>query len=190
MFSHFDLIAPWYDRIVRLSVSPRLSDALKLPHAGNLLDVGGGTGRSSHHLHSLVKSLVICDFSLPMLRQARAKGAADTLQSRAEALPFRDGAFDRIMVVDALHHFFDQQAAIRELIRVLKPGGLLLIEEPDRRHMIIKVLAVVEKLLLMRSRIYTIAEIAAALHAGGLATRTEDGNIFTSWIIGEKPASA
>ena len=47
MFDHFDFIAPLYDRIVRLPVSSRLCELLKLPTDGILLDAGGGTGRVS-----------------------------------------------------------------------------------------------------------------------------------------------
>jgi demethylmenaquinone methyltransferase/2-methoxy-6-polyprenyl-1,4-benzoquinol methylase len=188
MFDHFDFIAPWYDRIVRLAVSDRLPDALKLPHEGILLDAGGGTGRSSFHLRPLVRRLVVCDFSLPMLKEAKIKGDVELAQARSEALPFRDGAFDRIMVIDALHHFFDPLAAIHELARVLRPGGRLLIEEPDRQHWIIKLLAVAEKMALMRSRILDIAEIAQMAVAAGLVAHKEPGNRFTSWVIADKPS--
>ena len=186
MFDHFDFIAPWYDRIVRLAVSPRLVEALKLPGDGILLDAGGGTGRSSFHLRPLVGRLVICDFSLPMLRQAQAKGGMELAQTRAEELPFRDSTFDRVMVVDALHHFFDQSAAIREFIRVLKPGGRLVIEEPDRRQWIIKMLAVAERTALMRSRIHPMTDIVDMIAAAGLSAQIESGNRFTSWIIADK----
>jgi len=186
MFNHFDFIAPWYDRIIRLAVSPRLTDVLKLPGDGILLDAGGGTGRSSFHLRPLVGRLVLCDFSLPMLRQGQAKGGMELTQARAEALPFRDSAFDRVLVVDALHHFFDQQAAIRELIRVLKPGGRIVIEEPDRRQWIIKVLAVAERMALMRSRIHPMTDIVDMVAGAGLAVQIEQGNRFTSWIIADK----
>lgn len=190
MFDHFDFIAPWYDRIVRLASSPHMKDALKLPLDGILLDVGGGTGRSSLHLRPLVGRLVICDFSFPMLRQAWIKGGMELTQARAEALPFRSGVFDRVMVVDALHHFFDLRTSIREFVRVLKPGGRLLIEEPERRHWIIKILAVLEKIAFMRSHIHGMAEIAGMIAAEGLAPRIENGNRFTSWIIADKPPAS
>ncbi len=186
MIHHFDLLAPWYDRVVRLDVSPRLAEALRLPHDGLLLDGGGGTGRSSLSLRTAAGRIVICDFSLPMLRQARIKGMQDRAQARAEALPFRDGAFDSIMVVDALHHFRDRQAAIREFARVLKPGGRLVIEEPDRRLWVVKLLAVAEKVALMDSHIATMPEIVRMAVAEGLAARIETGDRWTSWVICDK----
>jgi demethylmenaquinone methyltransferase/2-methoxy-6-polyprenyl-1,4-benzoquinol methylase len=189
MFDHFGLLAPWYDRIVRLAVSSRLTEALKLPTEGILLDAGGGTGRSSFHLRTLLGRLIVCDASLPMLKQAQAKGGMDQAQALGEFLPFRDGVFDRVLVVDALHHFFDQQAAVRELVRVLKPGGRLLIEEPDRRFWIIKILAAVEKMALMRSSISRTTDIVAMIAAEGLPAQIENGNRFTAWVVADKPAS-
>ena len=65
-----------------------------------------------------------------MLAEARAKGTVAPVRGHAERLPFPDGSFDRILVVDALHHFCDQREAIGDLLRVLAPGGRLLVAEP------------------------------------------------------------
>ena len=186
MFDHFDFIAPLYDRIVRLSVSSRLCELLKLPTDGILLDAGGGTGRVSSRLRSVVEKLIICDFSLPMLKQAQAKHGLYSVQTRAEQLPFDDGTFDRVIVVDALHHFFDQQAAIRDIIRVLKPEGRLVIEEPDRNRWIVKILVVAEKMAFMRSRIHTMTEILDMVTAEGMTACIEHGNGFASWVVADK----
>ena len=186
MFDHFDFIAPLYDRIVRLPVSSRLCELLKLPTDGILLDAGGGTGRVSSRLRSVVEKLIICDFSLPMLKRAQAKHGLYSVQTRAEQLPFADGTFDRVIVVDALHHFFDQQAAIRDLIRVLKPEGRLVIEEPDRNRLIVKILVVAEKMAFMRSRIHAMTEILDMVTAEGMTACIEHGNGFASWVVADK----
>jgi ubiquinone/menaquinone biosynthesis C-methylase UbiE len=186
MFDHFDVFAPWYDRVVRLPVATRLPELLALPAAGILLDAGGGTGRISAHLKPMVGALVVCDLSLPMLRQAQRKNRLSTVQARAEQLPFAENTFDRVIVADALHHFNDQRAAIRDLLRVLKPGGRLVIEEPDRVRFIIKLLAFAEKMILMRSRIHTMKEIMDMVSAEGAGARIERGSGFLSWIVADK----
>jgi len=65
MFDHFDFIAPLYDRIVRLPVSSRLCELLKLPTDGILLDAGGGTGRVSSRLRSVVANSLSVTFPSP-----------------------------------------------------------------------------------------------------------------------------
>lgn len=55
-------------------------------------------------------------------------------------------------MMDALHHVRDQSASARELFRVLQPGGTCLIIEPDIRKVGVKIIALMEKVLLMRSR--------------------------------------
>jgi demethylmenaquinone methyltransferase/2-methoxy-6-polyprenyl-1,4-benzoquinol methylase len=69
----------------------------------------------------------------------------------SEKLPFHDEAFERVLMVDALHHVADQAATARELWRVLRTGGKLLIVEPDIRQWVVKGIALFEKIALMRS---------------------------------------
>ncbi len=185
MIDHFDLLAPIYDRLFGPPDPARLRALLRLPAAGWLLDAGGGTGRVSSQLRPLVDNLVISDASEQMLRQAQAKDICPT-QTQVERLPFPDDSFERVLVVDALHHFHHQPAAIRDLIRVLKPGGRLVIEEPDINHVGVKLVALAEKLLLMGSHFYAPAEIRDMVSAHGLPARIETDGTFAAWIVADK----
>ena len=131
---HFDFIATIYDRVIGSPDPDRLQSVLNLPMDGWLLDAGGGTGRVASHLRPLVGRLVISDLSAPMLAQAQEKGIACPVQTHVERLPFPDGHFDRVLAVDALHHFTDQRLAVAELVRVLKPGGRLVIVDSLQRR--------------------------------------------------------
>jgi len=104
-----------------------------------------------------------------MLRNARKKAGLDGVRARTEQLPFTDGAFERIIVIDALHHFARREEALAELVRVLKPTGRMLIEEPDLNLPIVKLVAVAEKLLLMESHFATPGAIGAAVQRHGLS---------------------
>lgn len=147
---HFRLIAPYYDRIFGNRAHPHLHALLQLPTAGWLLDAGGGTGRLVRSLGATERTVVV-DISRPMLAQARRKGLP-AIQAAVEALPFRDGAFDRVLIVDAFHHLGDQYTAATELLRMLGSRGRLVIQEPDIRHPLVRLVAWGERLLLMRSR--------------------------------------
>ena len=183
MFDHFGLLAPFYERVIPAPDVTRLAGLLELPVAGRLLDAGGGTGRVSSQLRPLVDDLVITDVSAGMLAQAKDKSELELSLAHAETLPFADGVFDRVLVVDALHHFCDQSQAINDLLRVLKKGGTLVIEEPDLGHFRVKMIALAEKLALMRSHFYYPAEIKAMIEANGASARIETDDMITAWVV-------
>jgi demethylmenaquinone methyltransferase/2-methoxy-6-polyprenyl-1,4-benzoquinol methylase len=185
MLNHFDLIASIYDRLIGPPDSERLQQLLKLPTHGWLLDGGGGTGRVSAHLNGLADNIVVSDLSHRMLKKTREKNV-HPVQAHVEHLPFADEFFDRILVVDALHHFCDQREAVEDLLRVLKPGGRLVIEEPDLNHKGVKLLALAEKILLMRSHFYTPQKIREMIASCGYSAKIENDGRYTAWVVAEK----
>lgn len=132
-----------------------------LPVSGRLLDAGGGTGQKSHRLLDMVKEIVIADSSLGMLLQANKKSGLCAVCSETEQLPFDNDSFERVIMVDVLHHVRNQHFTANELWRVLKPGGRIVIEEPDIGTTGVKLIAIIEKLVMMRSHFITPQEIAA-----------------------------
>ena len=104
------------------------------PSANRVLDAGIGTGALCLALQETVdRPLVLdgVDLSARMLDQAannlRARGYRAALtQASITALPYDDDTFDLVMSAHVLEHVPDPQAALKELQRVLKPGGLLL----------------------------------------------------------------
>lgn len=186
MIDHFDVIASIYDRFIGIQDHEYLKTLLKLPTNGWVLDAAGGTGRVSQQFKSMVGKLVICDLSQKMLKKAQEKGDLLPVRSHIELLPFPDAVFDRILVVDSIHHFFNQQAAISDMLRVLKPGGRMVIEEPDIHHFAVKLVAVAEKLLFMRSHFYTPEQIKNMFSSFNVNISIEHDGKFTAWIIVDK----
>jgi len=183
MNSHFNILAPFYDRAIPFTRLNQMLQVLDLPHAGCLLDAGGGTGRVADALRPHVGWIVVADVSRGMLVQARLKDLPAT-STETESLPFPDGSFDRVLMVDALHHVVNQVETIRELYRVLKVGGRLVIEEPDLRTLAVKLIAVAEKLALMRSHFLSPSQIAQLFSPEAKVKIETEEN--TAWIIAEK----
>jgi demethylmenaquinone methyltransferase/2-methoxy-6-polyprenyl-1,4-benzoquinol methylase len=186
VLDHFDVLARFYDRVAPHPDVNRMRALLRLPAVGLLLDAGGGTGRVSGALDALVGGVVVTDPSRQMATRARDKPGVVAVRSEVERLPFPDETFDRALVVDALHHFIDQRVAITELLRVLKPGGRLVIEEPDATRFAVKLVALIEKLALMRSRFYTPEAVRDMIAAHGIPASIERDGGFSAWIVADR----
>lgn len=90
-------------------------------------------------------------------------------------------------MVDAFHHLRDQRAAAGETLRVLRTGGRLVIEEPDIRRWAVKWIALAERLLLMRSRFYSIADLASVFkEAGARIVAIEEGHDYNVRLAVER----
>ncbi len=184
---YFDVLAPIYDWFMPGADPDLWIELLRLPADGPLIDVGGGTGRISAELRSLVRPVVVSDISTGMLRGALRKGDLCAVAADAARMPFRDGAFTRAVMADALHHFPDQQQAVREAWRILAPGGRLVIEEFDRRRLPVKAMALGEKALLMGSRFLTPSQICRMVEACGAVASVRKGPYFSIWVVADKP---
>ena len=104
---------------------------------GHVIEIGGGTGANLPFYGPAVESLTITEPELPMLRRLERKAreqapAAKVLRAPAEDLPFDDDTFDAAVSTLVLCGVDDQPRALRELLRVLRPGGQLLFIEHVR----------------------------------------------------------
>jgi ubiquinone/menaquinone biosynthesis C-methylase UbiE len=184
-FDHFDLLAPIYERVIRRVNLEPLLELLALESTHRLLDLGGGTGRVSSGMSGMVERVVLTDVSWGMMREANGKPGVKPVNAHAERLPFPEGSFDRILMVDAFHHVCDQEESVGEMMRVLAPGGRLVVEEPNIENGMVKLVALAEKLALMRSRFVRPAVMRAMFQArGGQATvHTRPDDPANVWLV-------
>jgi ubiquinone/menaquinone biosynthesis C-methylase UbiE len=183
-FDHFDFIAPIFSRVGYASVADMILHA-DLPTSGRVLDAGGGTGRVASAIREQAGEVFIADPSLGMLRQAD-RTQLGLACSNSESLPFPDDSFERVVMVDALHHVIDQRRTACEMYRVLKPGGRIVIEEPDIRTFGVKLVALGEKLLLMRSHFLAPEKIVDlfSFDSAKASVHAAEGD---AWVVIEKP---
>ena len=107
--------------------------ALGLRPGDTVLDLAAGTAVSTTQLATTGADAVACDFSLGMLREGRARGRRVPLVAGdALALPFADAAFDAATICFGLRNVADVGGALHELLRVVRPGGRLVVCEFSR----------------------------------------------------------
>ncbi|RLT36239.1 MAG: class I SAM-dependent methyltransferase [Chloroflexi bacterium] len=119
----------WWHRARRRIIDRLLQRALGEGDATRrILDVGAGTGATSQALRKYGRVMAV-DLSTEATIVARRRGL-DVARMDAGNLAFPDASFDVVVVLDVIEHLEDDAAAVRELRRVLKPGGVLLATVP------------------------------------------------------------
>jgi SAM-dependent methyltransferase len=132
----YDRIAPTYNR--RFAASGQAGTAAALQalakelNAERILEAGCGTGYWLAGLAPAAGQVHGLDLSPGMLAQARQRPERLNLsRGRASHLPYADASFDLVYCVNAIHHFQDQAAFVREAHRLLRPGGVLAVAGTD-----------------------------------------------------------
>jgi 2-polyprenyl-6-hydroxyphenyl methylase/3-demethylubiquinone-9 3-methyltransferase len=96
------------------------------------LDGGCGPGRAIERLRARGARVVALDLAPRMLALARSRGAARAVAGDVARLPFADDTFDVVLSSEVIEHTPEPLASARELLRVLRPGGHLVLSTPNR----------------------------------------------------------
>ncbi|RLE74457.1 MAG: hypothetical protein DRJ56_07470 [Thermoprotei archaeon] len=157
----YDAYAPLYDwlegrlmggvGIDELKLRSHVVDLLSVPPSGRVLEVAVGTGANLPLIRSRTSGLIVgLDISERMLAECAARleeqgvSGVGLVLGCAERLPFGDGPFDAVLIGGGVAWYSDPSAAIREALRVVKPGSrvvileqLTCIERAARRDLVI-----------------------------------------------------
>jgi len=122
-----------YDRFLAQTEKAGLRELLSGAR-GRCLEIGAGTGLNLEHWPDAVDELVLSEPDPHMVARLRTKlaGSTEPVQAQAERLPFDDDSFDTVALTLVLCTVPDPEAALREIDRVLKPGGRFMLLEHVR----------------------------------------------------------
>lgn len=116
-------------KLIRQLLQKYVGDA-----TARVLDAGCGTGGTMKELAG-AGDICGCDCSADALAFCRQRGFADVSAGDLSALPYADGSFRAVISCDVLEHLPDDEAGLREMMRVLQPGGYLLVTVPAHRYL-------------------------------------------------------
>jgi len=140
--NYFDKVAPQWDKMRETFFSKAVREkafAVAAVEAGKLAaDIGAGTGFITEGLIEKGLKVIAIDQSEAMLVEMKKKFAkfegVEYRVGEAESLPLADNTVDYVFANMYLHHVANPQLAIREMVRILKPGGMLVITDLDEHN--------------------------------------------------------
>jgi SAM-dependent methyltransferase len=140
------------------------------PPGGRVLDFGGGTGRVARALAPDVDAaFTVADVDASALARASAQPGLGAVRVPVNPpLPFAPGAFDRILLVDVLHHVARGAETLADLRTRLRPGGRIHIVEYDGRRAMTKLFGLLVRIDGRHCRFWTPRTLRGSLEALGL----------------------
>lgn len=136
----WDYIRYWCDRQYEHQAEEKALKKLLPREKENVVDLGGGYGRLTPFYARYFSEVLILDYSQKHLRQAEVmvksmdlKGV-ETKQGDIYNLPLKSGRFEVGLMVRVMHHLEDPRRVLEEVFRILKPGGVFILEFPNKCH--------------------------------------------------------
>jgi len=164
MKTMFDILAPLYNRFSKLLFSEVRDDIIKkmdFEPKYKILDVGGGTGAFLEKILQREPEIqvVLLDSSKSMIEESKITDSM--VQGKACRNPFSKNSFDYVLCTDALHHFEHKRKSVQEMMRVVKPGGSIIIFDMDAKSPVTQLIKLGEKILGEPSEFFTPEELSS-----------------------------
>lgn len=142
-YDKYDYMSFWNGRNYEnnadeIAVSRLLSIVTKNQQAKNLnfIDIGCGPGRMVHIYEPLCKEITLLDSSIDQLKEAQGnvkeKNKLKTVLANAQKIPLKDGQYDALLCLRVFHYISNPEEVFKEMNRILKPGGYVILEIPNK----------------------------------------------------------
>ena len=128
----WDLYAPIYERAMRADQRIYTFMYERIPAVirdRDVLEIATGPGLLAKHVAPAARTMLATDYSEGMIAQAKKGDCPANLRfevADATKLPYTDNSFDAVLIANALHIIPEPEKALREIDRVLRPGGILI----------------------------------------------------------------
>lgn len=182
----FDLIAPVYRLFEKLSSSStkkKVLNNMEVHKGDRILDVGGGTGK----LLDMIKNnepdieLILMDVSKAMMKHSPKSN--QKVLGKACHVPFDSNSINIVITTDALHHFENKKGALREMVRIAKQEGTIIILEFDPKSYVTKFIKYGEKLFGEPSYFFEISYLKRFFENHGLKTKIHWVNSYEYILV-------
>ena len=101
-------------------------------------------------------------------------------------MPFQDASFDKVIMVDAFHHFVNQERAVMEVQRVLKEGGVAILQEINTQKLYGKLANIVENVAGITHKFHTPDELSKIWNSNGFESKTHFSNRGSYYLVARK----
>jgi demethylmenaquinone methyltransferase/2-methoxy-6-polyprenyl-1,4-benzoquinol methylase len=137
LFARISRPYDWFNHLFSLGIDlwwrrVLVGQVVKAGTKGIVLDLATGSGDVALALQQRGLQVVGADFCFPMLREAQRKGLAPLVAADGLSLPLAGDSFGAITIAFGFRNFTDRPAGLREMLRILRPGGAVFILEFSR----------------------------------------------------------
>ena len=140
-----------------------------------LLDIGGNTGKVTEAYSNSCKEVVVLEPKRSVVEYGRSRRPnIKFMEGEAENIPLPDEYFDKVVASASFHHFSDQDEALEEMNRVLKPDGKIIILEIDPNTPSGKRLKVCETLFHTGAKLYQLSKLSEKIEEHNLQVLSTD----------------
>lgn len=191
---HIIVSPPFQFFIQRYLDLPLLLSWAKLPKRLNILELGCGVGHTSRYLNKILKpkQYTATDKDAETIRQAENRNDQKSRiifqVADVEKLIFPDKSFDAVIEMNVLHTFTNWKKGVREIHRVLKPGGKLILRDLSIETFTVPVVGIVLRQLIKHSyeHMYDQKEFLSYLRRCGFTVTHESDSSWCLFLVAEK----